>query len=344
MSELTAAIMSEGPIEIKPRAGAGGGAVEQFFVRAALAEKIKNTAALIKAATEKITPDRPPVIAYSGGADSQVLLEIAARDAGIKPILIFADTGIEYPETLPFIRAEAARYNLDLRIARPERHYTETWKRNGWPFMGKIAARLWNQNHPDAGFKLNCSECCLELKIKPARRIVKNLGARLQITGQKGKADDQARGLRSLKDGPLFFQRAHGIYILNPLTGWTDPEVAALAAERGLPRHPARDRGALTIGCVYCGGGAQFENSGIRVLRHTWPEAWRRYIADIGAGPVILAIKHRARMPEIIQALIEIDLERGGTGHWRSGLEFLADTRPWVFDFIRKTPLKGYRR
>jgi len=332
--------LSESPVQIRH----GGETTAQSVDRAALAEKIKRTAELIQAATARISPDRPPVLAYSGGADSQALLEIAARDAGIKPILIFADTGMEYPETLPFIRAEAARYGLELRIARPERHYTETWKRNGWPFMGKIAARLWNQNHPDAGFKLNCSECCLEQKIRPARRMAKNLGAKLQITGQKGKADDQARGLRSLKDGPLFFQRAHGIYILNPLTGWTDAEVAALRADRGLVDHPAKYRGALTIGCIYCGGGSQFENSGIRVLRHTWPEAWRRYIAEIGAGPVILAIKHRVRMSEIIQSLIEIDLERGGDGRWREGLGYLADFRSWVFDFIRKTPLKGYRR
>ena len=57
-----------------------------------------------------------------------------------------------------------------------------------------------------------------------------------------------------------------------------------------LPVHPLRKEGAKTIGCIYCGGGAQFDNSAFRILRHTDPEAWRRMVNEYGFAAVILAI------------------------------------------------------
>ena len=171
------------------------------------------------------------------------------------------------------------------------------------------------------------------MKIKPARTLARNLGLELQITGQRGSQDDSLRGLRTLKDGHIFYQQRDRLWIVNPLTDWTDSEIQGYIKHHKLEEHPARTRGALTIGCVYCGGGSQYTNSGYRILRKTWPEAWRRLIVEWGAGLVILALKHRRPIDEIRTAVQEL-----------GGLQTLAKFQPWLFDFTRKTPQPGYQK
>lgn len=84
---------------------------------------------------------------------------------------------------------------------------------------------------------------------------------------------------------------------------------------------------------MFCGGGAQFDNSGFKVLRQTEAEEWRRFIVDWKAGEIILALRHNTSRAMVQEALKEL-----------GGLATLADERPWVFDYIRLTPKRGYLR
>jgi len=277
-------------------------------------------------------------VAFSGGSDSLVLLDLICNKPFTTPpeyklIIIWTDTQMEYPGSREFVEKTVAKYGLDLRIARAPHTPREQWQRTGWPVLGKMGARLWMQQNRHMGFSINVSECCRAMKIKPARILARNLGLELQITGQRGSRDDSLRGLRTLKDGQLFYQQRDRIWIVNPLTGWTDPEIQGYIKHHKLEQHPTRTRGALTIGCVYCGGGSQYTNSGYRILRKTWPEAWRRLIVEWGAGLIILALKHKRPIDEIRAAVQEL-----------GGLKTLAKFQPWLFDFTRKTPQPGYQK
>lgn len=271
-------------------------------------------------------------VAFSGGSDSLVLLDLIHK-TGQQPIVIWVDTQMEYPGSREFVERTVAKYGLELRIARAPHSPREQWRRTGWPVLGKMAARLWMQQNRGMGFSINVSECCRAMKIKPARILARNLGLELQITGQRGSRDDSLRGLRTLKDGNLFYQARDRIWIVNPITGWTDPEIQGYIKEHKLEQHPARTRGALTIGCVYCGGGSQYTNSGYRILRKTWPEAWCRFVIEWSGGLVILALKYKRCLEEIREIVREL-----------GGLDMLAKNRPWIFDFTRKTPLPGYEK
>lgn len=287
-------------------------------------------------------------VAFSGGSDSLVLLDLFYRsrshpaymnnpdcDIQPRPYILWIDTQMEYPETRDFVKRTLRKYNLDarLRIAKATRTPQDQWHRTGYPILGKMAARQWMQKYRGMGFAVNVSECCRAMKIQPARKLTRNLGCSLQITGQRGQQDDQVRGLRKLKDGILFYQERDRIWISNPLSGWTDEEIAAYIKLHKLEEHPARAKGAKTIGCMYCGGGSQYTNSGYRVLRFVDAAAWRRLIIDYGIGPIILSIKYKRSLFYINLAIKEM-----------GGLSLLASTRPWVFDFTRKTPLKGYNK
>ena len=171
------------------------------------------------------------------------------------------------------------------------------------------------------------------MKIVPALRLTRNLGCTLQITGQRGQQDNGIRGLRQIKDGTLFYQARDRMWIANPLSGWTDEEIKGYIADHNITEHPARAKGAITVGCIYCGGGSQYTNSGFRVLRFLDRALWHNFIITQKAGTIILALKYKQNLFRIQEAIQD-------TG----GLEYLALTRPWVFDFTRKTPLKGYNK
>ena len=241
---------------------------------------------------------------------------------------------MEYPKTGKHIENIVSGYGMNLHIAKSNRTPREQWAATGYPMLGKMAARIWMQkNRGKMGFCINVSECCRGIKIIPARLMTKRLGCNVQITGQRGSSDDRVRGMRNVKDGDLYFQAKDKIWIANPLNGWTDAEINGYKEKYNLPEHPARERGAKTIGCIYCGGGSQYTNSGYRVLRKTWPEAWYKFMVTWEIGPVILALKYKIHLHHINNAIKEA-----------GGLKYLAENRPWLFDFTRMRPILGYNK
>lgn len=293
---------------------------------------MKTTLAIIEQA---FAEQGPCCLAFSGGSDSTVLVDILYRLTPHRPPLVWADTGMEYPETETHVRAVATRYGAELHVAKASREPLDQWTRHGWPMLGKQSDGQWTRNyrHQEFGFRLGKTACCRSMKIAPARRLMRQLGFALHFTGQRGGEDDRTRGKHVAEHGPIQLIKSDRLWIANPLTGWTDFMIRRYTQAHHLPRHPAWERGASTIGCMYCGGGAQFDGSCYPVLRRTDPAAWWRFMVDWKGGLVILAIKYAAPL-----TVIEAAVERLG------GLAHLAQTRPWIFDYLRLTPLQGYTR
>lgn len=291
---------------------------------------MRRTLAIIAEALQTATK---PCIAFSGGSDSLVLLDILYRKTQARPDLIFCDTGMEFAATISFVKDVADQYGAALHIVKPDNRLPDFWKAHGWPFLGKMPARLWTRKHKDMnfGFKLDVSTCCERLKIRPTRDYIKAQGFDLTFTGMRGSTDDALRSYRQHKDGYLYQDKPTGVWQCGPLLGWTDSMVRRYTRAHGLPRHPMKDKGMVTTGCTYCGGGCQFTNSGYRILRTLDPQAWRRFFVEWKAGEILLSIKHDKPLWQIREALDRL-----------GGLEALARSRPWIFDYSRTTPLKGY--
>ena len=168
------------------------------------------------------------------------------------------------------------------------------------------------------------------LKVGPGRKLMKKIGCPVNLTGTRGNAEAAIRGKWDLA-GPIRYNKLDKIWIANPLAGWTDLMVKRYTEQCGLPQHPARKRGAVTIGCLPCGGGMQFTPNTISVLRKTEPEHWRRWMVTEGLGAIILAIKY----DEPLDIIRDVIAKAGG-------LEKLAAERPWIFDYTLKKPLPGH--
>ncbi len=284
---------------------------------------------------EQAFRDHKPALAFSGGDDSLVLLDVVAS-MGFKPPIIWADSQMEYSETLPFVQRTVARYGLKLHVAKAPITPMECWTRYGYPLLGKQSAREFMQRHrgdKSLGLKADVSTCCRRMKILPARLLTRALGCDSQLTGQRGAQDDRLRALRAIKDGTSHYVKADKLHIISPLIGWPNGMVQRYVRQHKLERHPAKARGMLTTGCKYCCGGIQFDNSGVRVLRHTDPQAWRRMIIQYGFGRIILAIKYDCHVDKIDAAIDAL-----------GGIEKLCANQPYIFDFTRETPLQGYTR
>ena len=272
-------------------------------------------------------------LAFSGGGDSMVLLDIIYKKTKYRPPLVFADSLMEFPSTIPFIKNTAKKYGATLNIAKPAREPIEQFKKYGWPMLGKFAARRWMQNNPDMGFKIDVTACCHHMKIAPARKLLKDLGFTHHFTGQRGNQDDALRGMRSIKDETIKFIKQDKLFIINPLDGWTDTMIRRYTEQNNLQGHPLKQKGAVTIGCMVCGGGAQFTNSGFKILRKLNKKAWFKFMVEQRAGEIVLAIKYNVHIDEIRKAIKKL-----------GGLEHLAKKKPYIFDYLLKTPIQGYNK
>ena len=92
-------------------------------------------------------------ISFSGGKDSTVLADLAARVYAANPdekgplTLAFVDTGLEYPEIRKFVPSFADwlrttyRIPVTLEVLRPEMTFPEVISEYGYPVIGKEIAR-----------------------------------------------------------------------------------------------------------------------------------------------------------------------------------------------------------
>jgi phosphoadenosine phosphosulfate reductase len=131
------------------------------------------------------------------------------------------DTGYLFAETEWFADDLRTRFDLNLRIVRPE---------HGVP------VNVW-QTDTDA--------CCAARKVEPLQRAL--AGRSAWVSGLRRSDADARRAAPFVHDDLL-----RGVVKINPLAGWTDAHVVTYIAAYGIPDHPLADRGFPSIGCWPC--------------------------------------------------------------------------------------------
>jgi len=145
-----------------------------------------------------------------------VLVDVAVRVAPDIEVL-FLDTGFHFPETLEYVEQVRRRYDLNLRVIRPE-----------------VDADVWS---------CGTERCCEMRKVRPLARALE--GRQAWMTGVR-RADAATRA-----DAPVVsYDDARGVVKVNPLATWEDRDVVGYASDHGLPEHPLTRQGYLSIGCA----------------------------------------------------------------------------------------------
>jgi len=189
-------------------------------------------------------------VMVSGGKDSTVITDLAIR-SGIKCKFEVSWTGIEYPETVYFLRKEKERvealgYEFNFILPRNKDGKQITM----WKLIEK-------KGFPTRKMRF----CCEELKEVAGKNSFCILGVRwaesihrrnnrfiYEKAGKQIMTNNDNEAKRRIVENCMKKSK----YMLNPIIEWKDDEVWEYIKERNLPYNQLYDIGYKRVGCIGC--------------------------------------------------------------------------------------------
>lgn len=196
------------------------------------------------------------VVGYSGGKDSEVLVDLFIR-SGVKFIVMHNHTGLDAPETVYHIRNQFKKWQemgIDCRIYYPKKTFWQICKEK--KMLPTRTVRF----------------CCEELKertdIPELKFATRAFGVRKTESTKRAQHRDsiETRNTESYgtKSHQMFhFDKAEEVkqtsacytnkyFIVNPIAYWTDNNIWEYIKERELNYNPLYDMGFKRVGCIGC--------------------------------------------------------------------------------------------
>lgn len=187
-----------------------------------LQKKVDRAIRLIQSAVK----DDVVEVSYSGGKDSDVILELT-KMAGVKYRAIYKNTTIDPPGTIAHCKAAGAE------IMKPVTTFFKLVEKKGMPTM---RARF----------------CCEKLKeYKVLDKAIQGIR----------RSESVKRSARYSEDDPIicriYGSKKNHVSVILPILSWTDEDVEEFIGERGIKCHPLYYRGGQfdvkqRLGCLGC--------------------------------------------------------------------------------------------
>jgi phosphoadenosine phosphosulfate reductase len=239
---------------------------------------IKNVA---ESANMKIT------VSYSGGKDSLAVLQLVDETLDDYEIM-FADTGLEFPETLENVKEVAEYYGKTLRIASAENSFWDSISVFGPP-------------------TLDTRWCCKICKLGPITRLIDENydGGCLSFIGQR-QYESHARSIsKKVWKNPWVGNQVGA----SPIQEWTALHIWLYLFRTKAPYNPAYEKGYDRMGCWLCPSSSLAD---FFQLEESHPELAEKlnshlltYAEKMGLSPewVKYGFWRYKRYPEILQKL-----------------------------------------
>ena len=185
---------------------------------------------IIKKALSK---SKNPTIAFSGGKDSTVVLDLVRKiDPTVKAV--FCNTGVEFPETLEYVRTIDNLIELH-----PDRTFFDCVEEYGFPDL-KGSNSSNRVNH-----------CCYYLKDKPMKQLIKQEDVDLIFTGLT--MDESRQRMMFLKHyGNYMYVKSWKVWKCHPISIWSVEQVWDYIKSNNLSYNSVYDKGQLRCGCRVC--------------------------------------------------------------------------------------------
>lgn len=171
-------------------------------------------------------------VAFSGGKDSLLVLHFAREIRPEIPV-VFNNTGVEYPETVTYVKDLAKSWSLNITITTPELSFWECIDRYGFPTIQ------------------DKKRCCYWLKEKPMLQEIKRNGWLGVFTGMTA-VESWHRMVWANKKGTCYHFVKWNACKVNPIAWWTEDEVREFIRAEKLPLNPLYGQGERRVGCLPC--------------------------------------------------------------------------------------------
>lgn len=242
-------------------------------------------------------------VAWSGGKDSTVMLHLVLQQ---KPdvLVVWNNTGVEFPETYKFVMRMKNEWNLNLVVAKPAPGVNFWWcvEKFGWPLLGKemrssSAGRrsgfhpsLTNRKRKAAMAGRISSYCCDYLKERPMGRVCREQVIQVQIVGCLVNESRQ-RQLTWLRLGDFYQRKKDKAWVAWPLAALSEDDIWQYHWDNDLPYCDLYNKGHRRNGCWPCGMDIGFKGNHLSRLRLSHPKLYHHLIVDRGLGKELIKIK-----------------------------------------------------
>lgn len=216
-------------------------------------------------------------VADSGGKDSSVIKKLAEM-SGVKFEIIHNHTGLDYPETVYFVRREKARYDAmgkKYTISMPEISFWKLMRKKGVPptRLMRYCCEVLKEHGGDGGMTVTGVRW---------EESTQRKSRGLAETRSKVKAErlilfnDNAEARKEMESCSV-----KGKKVLNPIIDWSESDVWEFIRKYKVPYNPLYDQGHKRIGCVGCPMGNQYEElEKAPKYKNMYLRAFARSIAD----------------------------------------------------------------
>lgn len=182
-------------------------------------------------------------VAFSGGKNSLVALYLTLQhDPDVT--VIYANTGVQYPETRPYVMKLKEEWKLNLIETKPKMTFWQIVEKYGFP---------------NTRLKGGKPMCCIILKEDPVYEVIKKKYLTGQITGISA-FESRTRKMLIARHGLIYYSWRFGrknlrwrLWTAHPLAYWTDADIFEFIEKEKLPLNPAYEKYELErTGCVPC--------------------------------------------------------------------------------------------
>ncbi|MDD4483441.1 MAG: phosphoadenosine phosphosulfate reductase family protein [Methanoregula sp.] len=189
-----------------------------------------------------------PTISYSGGKDSLATLLVVQKALGNIPLL-FADTGLEFPETCANVAAVQERYHTEVVRTNTSEKFYKTLEREGPPAV-------------------NARWCCSVCKLLPVAETIRTRwGECLSFIGQRRyESLARAESNRVWRNPTVKVQVSAA-----PIQDWTALHVWLYLFREKAPYNVLYERGLDRIGCFMC---PSSDMALIHMIEEEFPGLW----------------------------------------------------------------------